>query len=107
MSGTEHVDLSAPSKHAANCRWSVPTVLMSYPIWLGAERRPWTCTRRDKPHPLRSTELCEVCGLWEARPNVQRAAQIAGSRVDGPLLFMDILANSMPPADDVAGADPR
>jgi len=53
--------------HASNCRWAVPTLFLSKPLWWEAEQCPWACVREPTPHVLQSTEVCATCPQWEAR----------------------------------------
>ena len=58
---------SGARMNAATCRWATPTLLLDSPLWIDAERSPWTCVREGKPRVLESTEPCEHCASWEPR----------------------------------------
>ncbi len=54
--------------HAAvTCRWATPTLFMSRPLWLTAWDAPWTCTYRETPNPLDTTDPCATCVNWEPK----------------------------------------
>jgi len=61
-----------PQKGAHNCKWAEPTLFEPAPEWTDAERAPWTCHRQAVPMHLESTEVCEECPRWEARPDGNR-----------------------------------
>lgn len=60
--------------HAAvTCRWAAPTLFMSRPLWLAAWDSPWTCTYREEPYPIETTEGCARCRNWEPKTPEPRA----------------------------------
>jgi hypothetical protein len=70
-----------PRRHAATCRWAVPTLLLPAPFWFEAERAPWGCVRGTTPRLLASTQSCADCAFWEPQPRkttAQRPQSTAG-----------------------------
>jgi hypothetical protein len=66
-------DLQLVGFHAATtCRWATPTLFMIRPVWFRAWDAPWTCTYRDVPEPLETTDVCADCRDWEPRPPEER-----------------------------------
>jgi hypothetical protein len=54
--------------HAAvTCRWATPTLFLERPLWFAAWDFPWTCTYRDPPQPLETTNACGLCTNWEPK----------------------------------------
>lgn len=68
------------SQGAANCRWAVPTLLLSSPEWADANERPWSCLRDEAPVELESTIACATCVRWESPPAQPSASGEGGTR---------------------------
>jgi len=60
---------SVAGHHAAvTCRFAIPTLFFPRPVWFEAWDTPWTCTYRDDPHPIKTTDGCAACRNWEPKP---------------------------------------
>ena len=77
---------------AANCRWAVPTLLLSTPEWLEATDRPWTCVRDETPHILETTETCRTCVRWEPRAQTPVSFGEPCDHLRTGPFFLDILS---------------
>ncbi len=59
--------------HAAvTCRWAVPTLYLERPLWIAAWDTPWTCTYREDPAAIETTDRCADCRAWEPKPEERR-----------------------------------
>ncbi len=57
---------------ATTCRWAIPTLFLSEPLWLDAWNYPWSCLRDPTPRILHTTDVCTLCPRWEAHPAHKR-----------------------------------
>lgn len=68
------------TKHSpVTCRWAVPTLLLSYPLWLDAWDSPWACVSDAMPRALETTDICLSCCRWQPTPERERAVKPVGT----------------------------
>jgi hypothetical protein len=60
-----------PTHLPRTCKWSSPTLLLPFPLWLEAWTHDWSCARDGTFRPLPHPDCCRTCPRWESQSTVE------------------------------------